>query len=109
MFSMLISPALAEEPMVCVTSAEAVDIITLLDASERDIDLLSNCEKLVEDLYKEIEHKDNKIKGLTKELITARQEVIKYKAKNKALRRITWYVAAGGVILITIELLPAVL
>ena len=102
------SVALAEE-MVCVSGKDAVDIITLLDASERDMKLLSNCEKLVKDLYAEIEHKDIKIKDLTKELITARQDVIKYKAKNKVLKKVTWYAVAGSVIIVAIELVPLLL
>jgi len=97
------------EDVVCVSGSDAVDIITLLDASERDLDLLSNCEKLVKDLYDEIEHKDKKINNLTKEVITARQDVIKYKEKNKGLKRITWYAVTGSVVLALIKFLPALL
>jgi competence protein ComGC len=100
---------LAEEQTVCISGTEAVDIITLLDASERDIELLNNCEKLVKDLYTEIERKDTKINNLTKELITARQDVIEYKEKNKTLRKITWYAVGGSVIITVVNLLPALL
>lgn len=97
------------EEVVCINSKDVIDVISLLDASERDLELLSSCEKLVKDLYKEIENKDSKINTLTKELITARQETIEYKSKNATLKRITWYSVTGSVLLTIVTILPVVL
>ncbi|RKZ96088.1 MAG: hypothetical protein DRQ40_02025 [Gammaproteobacteria bacterium] len=100
-------PVNAED--VCITERDTVDIISLLDASERDMDRLSTCTSLVDKLYKELEHKDLKLASLTQELIGARQDVIKYKARNKRLQRITWYAVGTAVIVILVDVLPAVL
>lgn len=92
---------------VCFEEKHAVDLITLLDASARDIELLSTCEKLVSDLYKEIEAKDKKIVSLTDEVIKANQRAIKYERKYKAARNVAWYSVIGSIIVVIIKIAPA--
>ena len=103
----LSSPVYASD--VCITERDTVDIISLLDASERDMERLSTCTALVDKLYEELQRKDMKIASLTQELIDARQDVLKYRAENKRLKRITWYAAGAAAIVILIEVLPVVL
>jgi peptidoglycan hydrolase CwlO-like protein len=97
----------AEE--VCFSEKDAVDLITLLDASERDIELLSSCHKLVNELHAEISIRDKKINTLTDDLIQANQKVIKYQKKYERAKRIAWYTTAAGVIVILVQILPAAL
>ena len=92
---------------VCFSEQDAVDIITLLDASERDLELLSSCQKLVNELYIEIEIRDKKIVALTDELIKANQQVIKYKKKYERAKKVAWYTTAAGVIILLVQVLPA--
>lgn len=101
------SPVYASD--VCITERDTVDIISLLDASERDMERLSTCTALVDKLYEELERKDMKIASLTQELIDARQDVLRYRAENKRLRKITWYAVGTTAIIILIEVLPVVL
>ena len=100
-----LSPCFADE--VCFTEQTAVDIITLLDASERDLVLLSSCESLVKELEKEIKIRDEKIVSLTKELIEARQTAVKYEKKYKRARQVAWYTSIAGAIIIAVQTLPA--
>jgi len=91
----------AQEPAtICITDKETVDLVTLLDASERDIVLLTSCKKLVKDLYKEIDVRDVKVESLTKELINAKQDSLKYLSSSK-----TWRTVAIATSLSTITLL----
>lgn len=98
--------ALAE---VCISDEEAVDLITLLDASERDIDVLTNCELLVKDLYKQVDENNKKLVEVTENLIQAKQDVIKYKASATTWKRVAWYASITGVIIVLVEVLPSVL
>jgi hypothetical protein len=101
------APAYAEN--ICISEQDAVDLITLLDASERDMDRLSTCTALVDKLYKVLKEKDEKIESLTQELIDARQDVLKYRAQNKRLRRITWYALGAAAVVILVEIVPVFL
>lgn len=103
----LSGPVYASE--VCISEKDTVDIISLLDASERDMERLSTCTALVDKLYEELQRKDNKIESLTQELIDARQDVLRYRAENARLRKITWYAVGTTAIVILIEVLPVVL
>ena len=97
------STAFAE---VCVSDTTAVDLITLLDASERDLELLNDCTKLVNELHKEVKERDERIVTLTNDLINANQKVITYKRKYKTARKVAWYTSAAAAILVIIEILP---
>ena len=92
---------------VCFSEQSAVDLITLLDASERDLELLGSCQKLVKELYQEIEIRDTKIVTLTDELIQANQQVIRYKEKYQRARKIAWYTTAAGAVIVIVSVLPA--
>lgn len=92
---------------VCLQDPDAVDVATLLDASERDLDLLGNCEKLVKDLYQQLDERDKQVKSLTKELVEAKQDVIKYKASAEKWRKVAWYTTAAGVVIVVLKILPA--
>jgi len=89
---------------VCFTEGLAVDIITLLDASERDIKLLKSCNELVGDLYMEIKQRDDRIVSLTDEIINANQKIISYKQKYETTKKIAWYTSITSGILIAIQL-----
>jgi hypothetical protein len=91
---------------VCVSDQEAVDIITLLDASERDIAVLGSCEKLVQDLYAQLDLRDEKIVRITTDLIGAKQEAIKYKNSAVKWRRVAIYSSVTGAIILLIQLVP---
>lgn len=91
---------------VCFTEGQAVDIITLLDASERDIELLESCKELVDNLYREVEERDKKIINLTDEIINANQKVIRYRSKYKTVKRIAWYTSILSGVLVLIQIAP---
>ncbi len=91
---------------VCFTDDEAVNIIALLDASERDLDYITSCDSLVKELYIKIEERDKKIINLTEELIKAKQDAIEYKASRDTWRRIVIYGGAAGAVVLIIELAP---
>jgi len=103
---LLMTPCNYVQADVCFTEEQAVDLITLLDASERDLELLDSCQQLVQELYKEIEERDDKIVSLTNEIINANQQVIKYKRKYKVAKQIAWYTSIAGAVIILIEVLP---
>lgn len=92
---------------VCLQDSDAVDVATLLDASERDLDVLGNCEKLVKDLYIQLDDRDKQVKSLTKELVEAKHDVIKYKASSKKWKKVAWYTTAVGVVVVVLKFLPA--
>jgi hypothetical protein len=94
---------------VCISDQDAVDLITLLDASERDIDVLSNCELLVKDLYKQVDENNKKLVKVTEDLIQAKQDVIKYKASATTWKRVAWYTSITGIVIVLVEVLPKVL
>lgn len=91
---------------VCISDQDAVDIITLLDASERDITVLGSCEKLVKDLYAQLDERDVKLVKVTEDLIEAKHEVIKYKESSKRWRRVAIYSSVTSAILILVQLAP---
>lgn len=94
---------------VCISDSDAVDLITLLDASERDLEVLGSCESLVKELYTKVEEQDKKVVKLTEELIEAKQDVIKYKDSAKRWKRIAWYSSITGALIVIIQILPSVL
>jgi hypothetical protein len=94
---------------VCLSNQEAVDVVSLLDASERDLATLGSCEKLVKDLYKQLEDRDTKLVSVTQQLIEAKQDVIKYEASAKMWRKVAWYSTAAGIVTVALYLLPKVL
>jgi len=89
---------------VCIKDSDSIDVITLLDASERDLSTLSSCELLVKDLYSKLDERDNQAKGLTDQLISAKQDVLIYKASAAKWRRITLYTTAAGIAVVVIKL-----
>lgn len=91
---------------VCFSDSEAVDILTLLDASERDLKVLGNCEKLVKDIYSQLNERDKQVQGLTKDLVEAKHDVIKYKASAKQWKKYTWYTAAGAAVVLLVKIAP---
>ena len=103
---LLVAPCNTVYADVCFSDAEAVDLITLLDASERDLEILNSCQQLVEELYKEVKERDEKIIALTNEIINANQQVIKYKRKYTTAKRIAWYTSIAGAAIILLEILP---
>lgn len=91
---------------VCISDQDTVDIITLLDSSERDITVLGSCEKLVNDLYTQLDNRDKKLVTITTDLIGAKQEVIKYKHSSERWRRVAVYSSLTGALLILIQIAP---
>lgn len=91
---------------VCFSDEETVDIVTLLDASERDLVLLDSCEKLVKELYVEVEERDKIVEDLTKQLVTAKEDVIKYQDSAATWKKYTIYTSVGAVVVIILELVP---
>ena len=94
---------------VCLSNQEAVDVISLLDASERDLNILSSCEQIVKDLYKQLEVRDDRLQTVTQQLIEAKQDVIKYEASAKMWKKVAWYSTALGVATAALYLLPRLL
>ena len=92
----------AQTSNICVTDKEVVELITLLDASERDIKLLGSCKLLVKDLYKEIDNRDIKVETLTKELISAKQDSLTYLASSKRWRVIALSTSVSTIALLLI-------
>lgn len=91
---------------VCINDQQAVDVITLLDGSERDLQRIGSCETLVADLYKEIQVRDQKITLLTHQLIDAKQDAIKYRASAEKWKKVAWYSTAGGIIVVIVTVVP---
>lgn len=91
---------------VCIEDQDAVDLITLLDASERDISVLGSCETLVNDLYKQLDSRDKKLLTITNDLIEAKQETLKYKHSSEKWRRVAIYSSITGAVIILIQALP---
>jgi len=91
---------------VCISDQDAVDIITLLDSSERDITVLGSCDKLVNDLYVQLDSRDKKLITITTDLIEAKQETIKYKHSSEKWRRTAIYSSITGAILLLVQVLP---
>lgn len=90
---------------ICITEKEAIDIITLLDASERDLQLVEVCQKLAGDLYKELDERDKKVEILTKELISAKEGELKYRVSSKRWRTIAIATSATTIAVIAISVL----
>lgn len=103
----IINQKTAYADMVCVESNQAVDIIALLDASEKDLEQLKNCEKLVKELYSELEGSNENLIRLTTELIEAKQDVIEYKASSKRWRSISIYAGGGAIVVLGVVILVA--
>ena len=95
--------ALAE---VCLSDEEAVDVITLLDSSERNTVILGSCEKLVKDLYSEVEQREEKIVNITNELITAKQEALDYQKSRDTWREVALISGAANIVFTLAVLLP---
>lgn len=104
--SFLVSPALSEENVICVSDSDVVDLITLLDSSERDLAILEECQKLVKDLYTELDSRDGKVEVLTKELIKTKQDSLKYRSSATRWRTIAIATTTTSVVLILIQILP---
>ena len=101
----LITFSTSHAEMVCIKEEQAVDIIALLDASEKDLERLSNCEELVAQLYEELGQSYDDIEGLTEQLIEAKRDAIEYKASSKRWKNIAIYTgsgAAGAVLIIVL-------
>jgi len=98
----------AEESVVCLVSSDVVDIITLLDASERDLERLRSCEGLVNELKAELDLSNERVIKLTQQLIDAKTDTIKYKASSDRWRSIAIYGGGGVIVAIVIVSLAAV-
>jgi hypothetical protein len=94
---------------VCFSDTETTNIITLLDASERDLDYIKSCESLVKELYNKLEERDKTVIILTKDLIQAKQDVIKYKASRDTWRKVVIYGGTAGVVVIILTVAPTLL
>lgn len=94
---------------VCFSQQEAIDIITLLDSSERDLRSLEDCRILVKELSAEVEHRGVKIKSLTDDIIKANQQVVEYKTKYDQAKKIAWYSGITSVVVIAVAVAQAVL
>lgn len=94
---------------VCFSDEETVNIITLLDASERDLDYIKSCESLVKELYNKLDERDKTVVILTKDLIQAKQDVIKYKASRDTWRKVVIYGGTAGVVVIILTVAPTLL
>lgn len=97
--------AQAFEAKICISKQQAIDIITLLDASDKDLEVLGSCEQLVTELYKTVEERDKRIADLTSNLIQAKQDVLEYKGKVVFWRRVSLYGTAVSVALIVLQVL----
>jgi hypothetical protein len=91
---------------ICVSEKEAVDIIVLLDASEKDLQKLGACRQLVKELYTELTTKDAKIVSLTDEIVKANKEIIKYKGKYDTVKKVAIFSSVLSGILVVIQLAP---
>ena len=85
---------------VCLSDEDAVDVITLLDSAERNQVILGSCEKLVKDLYSEVEARDEKIITTTTELIAARQEALDYQASRDNWRQYALISGAANLVFV---------
>lgn len=86
------------QPNFCVSRNQAVDVVALLEASEKDIRLLKSCRVLVNDLKQAVINRDVQLDAMTAELIKAKKEIIKYEANAATWRKVAWYsVILGGV------------
>jgi hypothetical protein len=92
--------------LICISEQDVVDLITLLDSSERDLQLLDTCQKLAKDLYKEIDVRDIRIQRLTKDLISSKQDSLRYQAHSKRWRNVALITGTSSIILIIVQLLP---
>lgn len=90
---------------VCISEKETVEIITLLDASERDLQVIETCQKLTNDLYKELDKRDKKVQDLTKELITAKDNELKYRNSSSRWRTIAIATSATTIVLVAVAVM----
>jgi len=91
---------------VCIPSDKATDLIQILDASERNLELLDSCSALVEQLYSEIEVRDRIIEKLTKENIELKKEVASLK-KQREREKYLRYAGIGAIIFAVIKVAAA--
>lgn len=97
---------LAQNKEVCITEKDTIDLITLLDASERDLSIMESCESLVKELYGEVEARDEKNINVTNDLIQAKQDVIKYRAASTRWKKVAWYTSIGSAVMLVIQVAP---
>jgi len=97
LFTYIVFAPVIAQGQVCFTDKEAVDLITLLEASNHDIEALKTCDALVDQLYNEIKLRDEHIVKLTEQLIRTEQnlkDVERKREREKWLR----YAGIGAIV-----------
>jgi len=100
-------PQYAHAEQVCISPERATDLIQILDASDRNLQLLESCNALVDQLYAEIELRDHIIENLTKENIELKQEVRRLK-KKRDREKVLRYAGIAGIIFAVVKVAAAV-
>jgi len=94
------------DDQVCIPSDKATDLIQILDASDKNLELLDSCAALVDQLYSEIEIRDRIIEKLTKENIELKKEVAALKKKREREKYLR-YAGIGAIIFAVIKVAAA--
>jgi len=92
----------AQTEEVCISSERATDLIQILDVSDRNLQLLESCGALVDQLYAEIEIRDQIIEKLTKENIKLKQEINSLKKKRDREKYLR-YAGIGAIVYAVIK------
>lgn len=104
-FTLFPCKVLAEE-QVCIPTSKATNLIQILDATERNLELLESCTALVDQLYNEIEIRDRIIEKQAREIVELKKEVArlnKLRDREKVLR----YAGIGAIIFTIVKLAGA--
>lgn len=96
----------AAQEAVCISSEQATDLIQILDASDRNLELLESCNALVDQLYAEIKLRDQIIEKLTKENIELKQEIRALK-KQRDREKVLRYAGIGAIIFAVVKIAAA--
>lgn len=105
-FSFLTPQQVQAQGQVCISSEEATNLIQILDATDKQIDLLENCTALVDKLYQEIEIRDKIIEQLTEENSELRKEIARLERKIYRERYLK-YAGIGAIIFSIIKIASA--
>lgn len=100
-FTLQASLARAED--VCISENDTLDLITLLDAYDHDLTILSNCEELNKELNKQLLERNSQVESLTVQLVKAKQQELKYMASARTWRTVAWVSTATGILIVVIS------
>ena len=106
-FSIFSTPSIAKSEQVCISSESATDLIQILDASDRNLELLKSCDSLVDQLYAEIKLRDEIIAKLTEENIQLKQELSRLEKKREREKYLR-YAGIGAIIFAVVKVAAAV-